>query len=170
MTLDDRERARLLPFYLATTYRAAAPAGPIDLRIGQPSPALDRLLESLGARTWAFISAANPRSQALPEPENAARHGAFRALVEQRGLRFFAGEGIPDEAGWVAEPSLLIPGLPLDQALELATSFGQNAIVWGERGTPARLAWCEPDEEACGPVAIAGAGSAGPSPGSDSLC
>lgn len=148
MSIDPQERARLLPFYLATTYRAQTPAGPIDLRIGQTSPALDRLLDSLGAHEWAFISAANPRSQARSEPENAARHNAFRAQLEQRGLRFFEGEGIPDEADWAPEPSLLIPALALDEALALAASFGQNAIAWGERDTPPRLAWCDPDEDA----------------------
>ncbi|MGB0128635.1 MAG: DUF3293 domain-containing protein [Rhodocyclaceae bacterium] len=151
MTIDAEERARLLPFYLATTYRAQTPAGPIDLRIGQRSPAMDRLLDSLGAREWAFISAANPRSQALSQAENAARHNAFRAVVERRGFRFFEGEGVPAQADWLPEPSLLVIGVALDEALELAASFGQNAIAWGERDTPPRLAWCDPDEDATDP-------------------
>jgi hypothetical protein len=151
MTFDAQERARLLPFYLATTYRAQTPAGSIDLRIGQPSPPLDWLLDSLGAREWAFISAANPRSEAISETENAARHGAFRALVEQRGFHVFEGEGIPDQPGWTAEPSLLILAVTLEEARELAAVFGQNAIVWGEMGAPARLVWCDSADEATGP-------------------
>jgi hypothetical protein len=150
MTFDAQERARLLPFYLATTYRAKAPAGPIDLRIGQPSPRLDRLLDSLGAREWAFISAANPRSQPLSESENESRHSTFRALMEQKSFQVFEGEGIPDQPGWTAEPSLLILAVTLEEALELAAGFGQNAIVWGERSAPARLVWCDSTDEPTG--------------------
>jgi hypothetical protein len=152
MTIDAEERARLLTFYLATAYRAQTPAGPIDLRIDEPSPALDWLLDSREARKWAFISAANPRSEALSVADNKARHTAFRALVEQRGFHFFEGEGIPDTADWSPEPSLLILALALDEALELAASFGQNAIVWGERGTPARLVWCGAADDVAGPA------------------
>jgi hypothetical protein len=151
MTFDAQERARLLPFYLATTYRAKAPAGPIDLRIGQPSPPLDRLLDSLGAREWAFISAANPRSQQLSESENESRHGTFRALMARRGFHVFEGEGIPDQPGWTTEPSLLILAVTLEEARELAAVFGQHAIVWGEMRAPARLVWCDSADEATGP-------------------
>ena len=51
------ERERLAAAFRAALYRILGPSGPIDLRIGRRSAALDRLLERAGVRCWAFLTA-----------------------------------------------------------------------------------------------------------------
>ena len=50
------------------------------------------------------------------------------------------------------EESVLVLGLDETKAVALGRTFGQRAVIVGERGRPARLAWITPDETgpACG--------------------
>jgi len=61
-----------------------------------------------------------------------------------RGLRavVFRGAGVPDVAGWDAEPSWLALGVAMPAARRLARRYGQNAVVAGRLDGPARLVWC----------------------------
>jgi hypothetical protein len=136
----DEERTRLDAAYRATTYRVAAPGGPLDLRVGTPEPALEALLDALGVRSWAFVSAANPRSRPAAPADNERAHAALLARVRAQGWQALEGVGLP-AAGWAPERSLFIAGITRAQALELGRQFGQNAILWGASGGPAELAW-----------------------------
>ena len=136
----DEEHACLAAAYCATTYRIAAPGGPLDLRVGAAEPALDALLESLGVSSWAFVSAANPRSRPAAPADNERAHAALLMRVRAAGWHVLEGVGLPD-AGWAPERSLFVAGIPRAQALRLAREFGQNAIVCGAIGSPAELAW-----------------------------
>ena len=91
--LERVPAAGLTAAYLSTTYRVDAPCGPIALRVGQRSRALDGILRRRGRRTWAFITACNPRSQRLPGWRNLARQRRLQALVEQLGYSTLAGSG-----------------------------------------------------------------------------
>jgi len=128
--------------YLSTTYRVDAPTGPVPLRVGRGSRALDRLLQRRGWRTWAFVTACNPRSHRLPGWRNLARQRRLRTLVEQLRYPFLSGAGVGDDSGWPPEPSLLIVGISRARACRLARLFGQNAIVVGRRARAAELVWC----------------------------
>lgn len=125
--------------YRRTTYRVFAGDSPIDIRIGSAPPALARLLENGGATTWAFVTAWNPRSNALPPDENQARQRALIELVGRHGWPALPGLGIGHDETWQPEESLLILGISRQEALGLARRFGQAAIVFGERGGPAEL-------------------------------
>lgn len=127
--------------YRATTYVVEGQHGNISIRIGQTTPLLDQLLIARGGKDWAFISACNPGSRPLPEKQNLERHAQLVAAVDALGLPWLIGHGIPDHPGWQPELSLLIPGIPLEQAIKLASAFDQNAIVVGAIGTPARLCY-----------------------------
>jgi hypothetical protein len=140
--LNARQRARLEPVFLATTYRIHADEGPIDLRIGQPSPALEVLLDRHGASAWAFISAANPRAAQAPDSVNAQRHDELRAVLQTQGHVPIEGHGVPASEGWRPEPSWFVLDIPIARAKMLARRFDQLALVAGIRhGTP-RLIWC----------------------------
>ncbi len=132
-------RADLDAAYRATAYTAGTPRGTLTLRVGEPSPALDALLASEGATSWAFITAYNPGSVLRPAAENEARQRDLRAAVEALGYTFYEGQGIG--AGWPPEASLLIPGVSEDQAAALGRRFGQAAIVVGQMGGTPRLLW-----------------------------
>ncbi|NNM83503.1 MAG: DUF3293 domain-containing protein [Burkholderiales bacterium] len=129
--------ADLLAAYLATTYRAWVEGASIDIRIGEHSPALDRILDG---KSWAFISASNPGS--VFSPHNESRKEALRRVLEDSGHSFFPALGIPDEPGWEAEESFLVAGIGEAEAVEIGRRFGQNAILAGCMGSPARLLIC----------------------------
>lgn len=134
--------ALLAPVYISTTYRVDAPGGPIALRVGLPSAALDRLLKRRGQRTWAFITACNPHSRRLPGWRNLARQRRLQTLSGQQGFVALSGIGMGDAPGWPPEPSLLLVGIDRARARRIARLFGQNAIVAGRRGGAAELVWC----------------------------
>jgi Protein of unknown function (DUF3293) len=134
--------ASLAAAYLSTTYRIDAPSGPIALRVGEGSGALDRLLKRRGVRIWAFVTACNPQSRRLPGWGNLARQRRLQALTRRLAFQTLPGAGVGDNPAWPAEPSLLIAGIRRARACRLARLFGQNAIVAGRRGKPPELVWC----------------------------
>jgi hypothetical protein len=130
--------------YRATTYTVYLPSGNgetknLELRVGHHSAALDQLLDHHHCDEWAFISAANPGSRRLPEAVNAERYRQLHDTVCQLNLPYFAGSGIPDMPGWPAEPSLMVLGISLNQAQNIASHFGQRAILAGIRGSTPTL-------------------------------
>ena len=134
--------AALAAAYLSTTYRVDAPSGPIALRVGQRSGALDRLLKRRGLRTWAFVTACNPRSRRLPGWRNLARQRRLQGAVGRLGFATLPARAWATMPAWPPEPSLLILGIGRQRARRLARLFGQNAIVAGRRGGPPELVWC----------------------------
>lgn len=129
----------LIAAYQRTIYRLPLPDGTIDLRIGERSPALDAALARRGATRWGWLTAVNPRSEPLPEAENARRLSELDAALAAAGWASVPGVALDPLGGWPAEPSRLV--LEPDSALlrELARRFGQNAILEGARGGAARL-------------------------------
>lgn len=118
----------LLAAYRATHYDVLlADARVATLRVGQPAPPAitDWLRHDALA---AFISAANPHSQALPAEQNAARLAALRALLRDRPCRLLEGVGHIPGADW-HEAGLLLAGLDLAAIDALARGFAQNALI-----------------------------------------
>jgi hypothetical protein len=125
--------------YQRTTYRVTGVTPATDIRIGQPCPPLDAMLDQRAIRSWAFITAWNPGSKNLDATENRRRQAALEAEVKQNGYVFYRGAGVPDEKGWVPEESILIMAIGKEAAVQLGKQFGQAAIVVGERGALAEL-------------------------------
>jgi hypothetical protein len=130
------DRQELEKAYRATAYRVA---GLPDLRIGTASPALDQLLRRHAADSWAYLTAYNPGSELRPTAENEVRLRELRTALTHSGFVFLDGEGVG--SGWPAEPSFLVIGITLADAVQLGRRFGQAAVVVGELGTSARLIW-----------------------------
>ncbi len=124
--------AHLASAYRNTTYRVFFPDEAVDIRIGEHQPRLDELL---GGQSWAFVSAENPGSR--QSGDNAERHG--RLVERLKGFECYSGLGIPDEGDWPPEKSLLVSGISEQEAIKIGREFGQNAILCGDRSTPARL-------------------------------
>jgi glycine/D-amino acid oxidase-like deaminating enzyme len=108
------------------------------LKIGEPSSRLDALLEEEGATTAAFLTAANPRSKPQSAAQNASALSALDQLVAAAGYPWRAGEGREPDGSWV-EPSRLVIGIYRENAEALGRLFGQNAIVFIEKGAPPEL-------------------------------
>jgi hypothetical protein len=130
--------------YLHTTYYLEAGNDVLPLRIGKTDAQMDRLLESHGCTTWAFVSAWNPMSQPAPRAKNEAAHQCLVSTVEAQGWPYYAGHGTGDRSDWPAEPGLFIFGIPPQAALALGRAFGQLAIVAGVRGGAPELQFCTP--------------------------
>ena len=85
------------------------------------------------------MTAWNPFSRPLDAEDNAARHAELVDALVARGLAFEPGIGRHPTNGWPGEDSVLVYGLPLDEARALGERFGQNAIVWSGADAVPRL-------------------------------
>jgi hypothetical protein len=108
------------------------------LKIGEPSRRLDALLEHEGATTAAFVTAANPRSEKRSAAENAAALALLDQVIAAAGYPWRAGEGREPDGDW-REPSRLVMGIYRKNAEALGRLFGQNAIVFVEKGAAPEL-------------------------------
>jgi hypothetical protein len=109
------------------------------LRIGEPCPELDELLEDDGADAAAFITPFNPGGIRRHEDENNRYFAEFREVADALSYEQYLGEGNDPEGEWPHEPSLLFVGMPLAEAEALGRRFGQLAIVYIRKGEPAQL-------------------------------
>jgi putative PIN family toxin of toxin-antitoxin system len=127
----------LIDAYENTLY--AIEGGPV-LRIGEPSAALEELLEAHGAASAAFVTAANPRGAPRSHAANDAAMAALRAAL---AWPFLPGEGRDPQGRWSAEPSLLVLDIAREAAEALGRRFDQNAIVFVAKGAAPELVLLE---------------------------
>ena len=114
-----------LAAYRASEYRVFAQPE-LVLRIGEPSAA--------------FLTAANPHSERRPAAENLA--ALERLAQDASAWRILRGEGRSADGRW-REPSLLVLGIEREHARALGRRYGQNAIVFVERGAAPELVLLE---------------------------
>src|SRR5687767_10880991 len=77
------------------------------LRIGEPSPRLDALLDSHEAATAAYVTAANPRGEKKSAADNAGASAVLDDLIAKSGYPRYPGEGRDPDGRWGSEPSVL---------------------------------------------------------------
>lgn len=129
--------------YEACLYRVFLPQGPVDVRVGEPIPALDAWLEAWGCTCWAILTAHNPRSRWLTAAENQQRQFELEQSLRELGLFFLPGENMDPKGHWPLETACLILDLSLADAESLAQRFEQNAFLWAMCGEKAGLVWSE---------------------------
>nr|WP_244977099.1 DUF3293 domain-containing protein [Deinococcus humi] len=94
---------------------------------------------SWAAGTWVIVTAWNPGGQPQSEADNRrAEQKLLALLVSHPHLPAVNGEG-----EW-AEPSVILPGLGLRLAADLAWRFGQAAVLFGV-GQRVALVWLNRD-------------------------
>jgi len=108
------------------------------LKIGEPSARLDALLETEQSSTAAFVTAANPRSEKKSAAQNAAALAVLDQVIAAAGYPWRAGEGREPDGSW-REPSRLVIGIYRENAEALGRLFGQNAVVFVEKGAAPEL-------------------------------
>ena len=111
----------------------------VVLRVGEKNARLDYLVEWLGRKSAAFVTAVNPRGSVRPERDNRRAMEALYGSQFQAGTTIMPGEARDPAGAWPAEPSLLIVGISRADAEALGRRFGQNAIVFVEKGRAAEL-------------------------------
>jgi Protein of unknown function (DUF3293) len=109
------------------------------LLIGERNTDLDELLEAEGAATAAFITAANPKGLERGDWDNEVANAALVESQNKAGYACFEGEGRDPDRKWTPERSVLVVGIPRVDAEKLGRAFGQNAIVFVERGRAPEL-------------------------------
>ena len=91
----------------------------------------------------AFISAYNPYSEMLEEPENLTRHSALSEELSDLGLSFIEGLGRDKEGQWPGEKSVLVLNISNVTARTIGNKYGQNAILWIEHDAIPQLLFLE---------------------------
>ena len=129
----------LVEAYRATSYWVETPAASHRLRVGTLHPEFERVLHELGCVEWAYLTACNPRSVLCSPAENTLRNAELHDLLLARGHTVWPGRGCGDDGQWPPEPSWCALGLPRDDALEIARTFDQHALIVGRRGHPPKL-------------------------------
>jgi hypothetical protein len=106
------------------------------IRVDHLLPAV--LQRQVGAASWGFITACNPRSETRAASENlAAQRALFADIQKMEQASIFAAIGI-GASGWY-EPSLFVIGVEPSALDTLAQRYGQHAYVCGQGTEPARL-------------------------------
>jgi hypothetical protein len=109
------------------------------IRIGEPNPDLDALLEADGATSAAYVTASNPGGIAAGDgPNNIACLALSRAFADT-GYSCYEGEGRDPAGVWPSERSVLIVGMPRGEAEALGRRLEQIAIVFVEKGKAPEL-------------------------------
>ena len=133
---------------LLKAYRAAEYVVPIGARLcvfqpDRPAPGLlDTWLADNGPAGW--LSAFNPGSRRLSILDNLRRHDALWRRLRAEGRTALAGYAADPVGEWPDEPSLLVPGIGLEQLNRLALDFGQVAFLWLEPAQPVRMLLADP--------------------------
>jgi len=104
------------------------------IRIGEPNADLDELLEAEDAASAAFITAANPQGELTSAWKNEIANAALVETQTRAGYRCFEGEGRDPFGRWTPERSALVVGISRADAETVGRAFGQNAIVFVEKG------------------------------------
>jgi len=128
--------------YRNTRYMVQSPE--MEIKIGLKNEELDVFLFDNHCWQWAFISAFNPGSKALPPAQNEQNHQKLRERINALKLRTCEGLGIPaQEEDWKPEKNFLILDISRVQAIAIAQEFGQLALLFGEFEGEAELVWVE---------------------------
>ncbi len=124
--------AELVRAYLAAEYRWELEGDWLNLRIGQPAPAVARRFPDAGQ--FGLLSAWNPYSIERPETVNRAADDALQQDLLDSGRIFRAAFSSAANRSW-REPSWLVVDMPLAEFDALSNRYGQLATLhWTAHG------------------------------------
>lgn len=112
----------------------------LGFRIDESNQQIEELLTKHERSSACFITASNPNGQRIDEKENAARMKQLETIIKEKQLPYYFGQDGDPKGAWT-EKSLLVVGIELGDADQLARHFEQNAIVWLARGLAPALRW-----------------------------
>ncbi len=137
------EKAKVHAAYRKARYLVHAPAGPVELKVGDLNAATERLLAvRCGIEmNWAIVSACNPLGEIAGDEDNAQAMAELQQRVEAEGIRWLPTAALDPAGRWPAEIGLLLCDPQPGFAEALGREFRQNAIVRAVLGVPPELRW-----------------------------
>ncbi len=124
--------------YLAADYIVNAVESFV-LKIGKPSVEIDRWFKAKNYDRAAYVTAWNPLGEKIPDYKNYAAEKKLILEIESCNLFYLKGKSIDPSGVWVDEPSVLIFGILLKSAKELAKRYRQNGFVYVDSDTKPQL-------------------------------
>lgn len=113
--------------------------GETVIRIDEPCPSMDALLDLHQASRAIVVTACNPFSEAIDARANELRQQLLAHDLARAGIRTMTSEGRDRTGQWPPEPGYLAFGTGPDLEEDLMRRYGQHAIVAINRGEPAML-------------------------------
>jgi hypothetical protein len=127
----------LLHSYLSTVYEIQSPSGLLHVSLDGDASLNTTLLPEPLTKTFALLTAYNPRSMLLPRRVNDARHQVLRDLLILGVYRVDQCVGFDDEpeSAW-REPAWFVYNMDRTEAEAFGRVFRQNTIIWSTGGKP----------------------------------
>lgn len=139
---------RLVAAYLATIYRVElAPAGAVERGFVELHPGYGhsryfaRWLAEQNCDTYAVITAWNPASVKLSAEENAQNNKQLASDLREVSRFLLPATNLDPDDRWPPEESFFACAISAGNAARLGRKYGQNAIVWWEKGGAPELWW-----------------------------
>jgi hypothetical protein len=127
----------LLRTYLATVYELPTSNGPIRASLDGDIVNDVSTLPELLTRSFAILTAYNPRSMLLPRKVNEHRHSVMRDMLILGCFRVESCVGYEeDPEGTWREPSWLVHDVDRDEAISFGRVFRQNTIIFCRNARP----------------------------------
>ncbi len=127
----------LLRAYFSTVYEFPSPEGTIRVSLDGEVTKDDSALPPLLKKSFAVLTAYNPRSMLLPRRVNEQRHQVMRELLILGCYRVEQCVGYEDEpeVAW-REPAWLVHDIDRKEAMDFGRTFRQNTIVYCDGQRP----------------------------------
>jgi hypothetical protein len=127
----------LLRSYMSTVYELPTPTGILRASMDGDARPEPTALPELLTRSFALLTAYNPRSMLLPRRVNESRHVVLRDLLILGCYRVEQCVGYEEEPeGLWREPAWLVYGMDRDEALNFGRVYRQNTIVYCRDARP----------------------------------
>jgi hypothetical protein len=127
----------LLRSYFATVYELPAETGLLRVSLDGEVVKDPTALPEVIRKSFAILTAYNPRSMLLPRRVNEARHQVLRDLLILGCYRVEHCVGFDEEPEGVwREPAWLVHGVDRDESIMFGRAFRQNTIVYCRDARP----------------------------------
>ena len=127
----------LLRGYLSTLYEVPSAAGLVRASMdGDPATDL-RIFPPVLQKSFALLTAYNPRSMLLPRRVNDSRHQVMRDLLILGCYRVEHCVGYDEEPeGVFREPAWVVHGIAREESIHFGQTFRQNTIIYCQDSRP----------------------------------
>ena len=128
---------RLISAYLQTEYVVRCDGLEFTLRVNHYSRPLHDFHISNGAKSSAFITACNPRSEIHTPEYNESAQCRLEAELQSSGYIITACTARDPQQDWPDEAGFLVTGIAETDAVNMGRKYDQNAILYcGETAIP----------------------------------